>query len=203
MKTNTNNRTIRMVQLALFTAIIILMTFTPIGYIKTPGLEITLIVVPVTVGAIVMGPMAGAILGGVFGISSFIQCFGLSPFGAVLLSINPVGTFIVCMIPRILMGWLTGLIFNAIKRVDKTKSVSYAVASLAGPLLNTAFFMSALVLFFYNSDYIQGFVTGLKVTNPFTFIIAFVGVNGLIEAGVCFILGTAISKTLDVIAKRS
>jgi uncharacterized membrane protein len=77
MNTTTNFRTNRMVQLALFTAIILLMTFTPIGYIKIPGLglAITLLVVPVTVGAIVLGPVNGAFLGGVFGVTSFVQCW--------------------------------------------------------------------------------------------------------------------------------
>lgn len=49
--------------MALLVAIILLMAFTPIGYIKTAGLEITLIVVPVAVGAVTLGPTAGAILG--------------------------------------------------------------------------------------------------------------------------------------------
>ena len=56
-----------LVEMALLVAIILLMAFTPIGYIKTAGLEITLIVVPVAVGAVTLGPTAGAILGGVFG----------------------------------------------------------------------------------------------------------------------------------------
>lgn len=203
MKTTTNFRTIKMVQMALFTAIILLMAFTPIGYIKTFGLEITLIVVPVTVGAIIMGPVSGAILGGVFGITSFIQCFGISPFGAVLLGINPVGTFILCMVPRILMGWFTGLIFVGLKKWDKTKTISYAVANLGGPLLNTVLFMTTLILLFYNTEYIQGIASSLGTTNIFAFVAAFVGVNGLVEAGVCFVVGTAISKTLDVIYKRT
>ena len=75
-----------LVEMALLVAIILLMAFTPIGYIKTAGLEITLIVVPVAVGAVTLGPTAGAILGGVFGITSFIQCFGMSTFGVALFS---------------------------------------------------------------------------------------------------------------------
>lgn len=93
-----------LVELALFVAIILLMAFTPIGYIKTAGLEITLIVVPVAVGAVTLGPTAGAILGGAFGITSFIQCFGMSAFGAILLEVNPFFTFLVCVPTRILEG---------------------------------------------------------------------------------------------------
>ena len=93
-----------MVELAVLIAIILIMAFTPIGYIRTLGLEITLIVVPVAVGAVTLGPMAGLILGTIFGITSFIQCFGMSAFGVMLLSINPVFTFIVCVPTRMLMG---------------------------------------------------------------------------------------------------
>ena len=77
-----------LVEMALLVAIILIMAFTPLGYIKTAGIEITLIVVPVAVGAVTLGPAAGAILGGVFGLASFLRCFGLNAFGAMLLSIN-------------------------------------------------------------------------------------------------------------------
>lgn len=203
MKTNTNKRTLKMVQLGLFTAIILLMAFTPLGYIKTPGLEITLIVVPVSVGAIVLGPAAGAILGGVFGLTSFIQTFGGGPLGAALLSISLVGTFVLCMLPRVLMGWLAGLIFKAMKRWDRTRLFSHATANLAGALLNTVLFMTTFVLFFYNTEYIQGLVTTLGATNPLHFILLFVSMNGLIEALISFVVGTAVSKAIDVFTTKS
>ena len=75
-----------LVEMALLVAIILIMAFTPLGYIKTAGIEITLIVVPVAVGAVTLGPAAGAILGGVFGLASFLRCFGLNAFGAMLLA---------------------------------------------------------------------------------------------------------------------
>ena len=203
MKTTTNFSTLRLVQLALFTAIIFLMAFTPIGYIKTGGLSITLLVLPVTVGAIVLGPVSGAILGAMFGLTSLIQCFGLDPFGTTLFGISPVYTIILCFVPRILMGWLAGLIFRVVHKIDKRKSISYIVGSLAGPLLNTILFMSAFVLFFYHTDYVQQFVTGLGASNAFTFVIAFVGINGLIEAGINFVAGTAVSKAIDLFARRA
>lgn len=203
MSTMNSRKTTTMVQLALITAIIILMAFTPLGYIRTPGLEITLLVVPVTAGAIIMGPMAGAVLGGVFGVTSFIQCFGWSPFGTALLGISPVGTFIVCLVPRVLMGWLAGLIFTGLKRNEKTRRISHGVASLAGPLLNSILFMGTLVLIFYNTDFIQGIATTLGTKSIFSFVIAFVGINGLIEAGVCFVLGIAVTKTVDIVYQKS
>lgn len=197
MKTTTNFRTLRMVQLALLIAIIIIMNLTPLGYIRTLGLSITIVGIPVIIGAIVLGPAAGAILGGVFGITSFIQCFGLEPFGTMLFGINPVFTFIICMVPRILMGGLTGLIFKSIKKVDKTKGISFAVTGLLGSLLNTILFMSALVLFFYKTPQIQQFSTELGSTNVFAFVILFVGFNIVAEAILGLIVGGGIAKAID------
>ena len=202
MSTKRNRKTVYMVQLALLIAIILIMAFTPIGYIKTLGLEITLIVVPVAVGAVILGPLGGAILGAVFGLTSFLQCFGLSPFGEVLLGINPVFTFIVCFIPRVGMGWLTGLIYKGLCKAPSMKHVKVVIANLCAPLLNTLFFMTALIVLFYQSDYIQGFVASTGASNVFAFIVAFVGFNGLIEAGLNFVVGSAITKALQVALKN-
>lgn len=188
-------------EMALLTAIIILLAFTPLGYIRTFGLEITLIVVPVTVGAVTLGPVAGAVLGAVFGATSFIQCFGMSPFGAVLLSINPFATFIVCVGSRILMGWLTGLIYQSLKNIQPVKKAAVVLANLIGPILNTCFFMSTLVLFFYQTEYIQELAESMGVSNAFAFVVAFVGINGVIEAAACFVAGSAISKALQTVLK--
>ncbi len=203
MKPKADLNTHRLVQLALFVAIIILMDITQIGYIVKPGMSIALIVIPVTVGAIVLGPAGGAILGTVFGLTSFAKCFGADATGVLLLSLNPIGTFIMTMLPRFLMGWLTGLIFKALKRIDKTKGISYAVASLAGPALNTVLFLSAMIIIFYNTDVVQGMAASFNTKNVLGLVIAVAGINALIEIAVCFIVGTAIAKTIDVFAERS
>lgn len=204
MKTISNVRTLKMVQLALFTAIILLLAFTPIGYIKLPvGLSITLIGIPVIVGAISLGPVGGAILGAIFGLTSFAQAFGMEPFGTMLFGINPIGTFITCLVPRILMGWLTGLVFQGLKKVDRTKLVSYLITSLAGSLLNTVLFMTSLMIFFYNTDLIQSMAADLNVTNIFALVIAMVGINAVAETIVNGILGTAISKPIDMLNQKN
>lgn len=201
-QTRLTDKTRRLVYMAILIAIILVMAFTPLGYLKTAGLEITFIQVPVIVGAILMGPTAGAILGGVFGLTSFIQCFGLSAFGAALLEINAVCTFILCFFSRVLMGWLTGLIFRALQKVDRTKFVSYAVTSLAAPILNTVFFVGGMILLFGSSSYIQGLMAEAGAANLLSFAVAFVALNGVIEAAACFLLGTAISKALASALKR-
>ena len=186
----------RMVEMALLIAIILLMAFTPIGYIKTMGLEITLIVIPVAVGAVTLGPAAGAILGGVFGLTSFIQCFGMSAFGSMLLGINPFTTFLVCVPTRILTGWLTGLIYQGLRKVKPVQKISVVLANLFCPLLNTFFFMTTLVVFFYHTEYIQSIASSMGAANALLFVVAFVGVNGIVEAAVCFVAGSAVSEAL-------
>ena len=177
-----------MVELALMVAVILVMSLTPLGYIRTPGLSITLLTVPVAVG--------GLICGLTFGLTSFYQCFVGGAMGTVLLGINPFGTFVTTVVTRTLEGFLTGLIFKGLHSIKGVKKFSYYIASLCCPLLNTLLFMSSLVLFFYNTDYVQAFVTALGAKNPLIFVVIFVGVQGLIEAGICFIVASVVSRAL-------
>ncbi len=196
---NRNERTVRLAITGLFTALIILMAFTPLGYLRTAGAEITFIVIPVALGAILLGPTGGALLGGIFGLTSFIQCFGFSAFGATLLSINPFFTAVVCLVPRVILGWAAGLIFKAINKNENRELVACGAACLAAPLINTVLFTGLLILFFWNTDYIQGLSGG---RNILAFVPFFVGLNGALEAAACFILGTAVGKALLAVKKR-
>lgn len=193
-------KTRRLTQLALLVAIMLVLAFTPLGYLKLgPALEITFMTIPVAVGAILLGPASGAFLGGVFGLTSFIQCFGMSQFGATLLGIDAVRTFLVCMVSRVLMGWLCGLIFKALHKLDKTRFLSYAAASLSAAVLNTVFFMGLLMLLFGQTDFILNMRGGMNLV---AFLAAFVGIQGVVEAIVAFALGTAISKAVSVVLAR-
>ena len=191
-------KTLKLAQLALLVAIVLVMAYTPLGYLRTLGLEISFLMIPVTIGAIVLGPVEGAILGLVFGLTSFATCFGSSPFGVALLAINPVYTFIGCVVTRVLAGFVTGLIFKVIKKIK----FSYEITSLLGPVFNTLFFMSALVLFFYNTEFIQSVAASFGTTNPFAFVIAFVGLQGLVEAVACCVIASIISKNFDKFVNR-
>lgn len=190
-------KTLEMVQMAVLIAVILIMSFTPIGYLRTAGLEISIITIPVVIGAMIIGPKAGLVLGLVFGLTSFYQCFGMSPFGATLLGINPVATFLVCVPTRGLMGWLTGVIYKAIDKLDKTGWVAYFVGGLVGAFLNTLFFMGMLLICFWNCEYIQNLNATFGNLNPFAFVIAFVGINGLLEMPAACIGGGVISKALN------
>lgn len=199
MKKNTFN-TRFLVELAVLIAIELLLEITGLGYLKTGPLEFTIMQVPVIIGAIVLGPLAGAILGTVFGLTSFWQCFGKSLFGVTLLGISPFSTFVVCVVPRFLMGLLCALVFKWLKGMKKT-SLRCGISGLCGALFNTILFMGFLVALFGKSDYIGGFIQQFGNGNIFKFVIAFVGVQGLIEAVICCIVGASVSYALLKIKK--
>lgn len=162
---------------AMLASIVVLMAFTPVGYLQIGIVKMTFIMIPVAVGAVTLGEKSGAFLGLVFGITSFLQCFGLDIFGTTLMSINPIYTFIMCLVPRVLMGYLCGLVYKALARFKK--GIAVVVASLSAPVFNTLFFMTLLMLFFGNSDYIMSMRDG--TANLWAFLVAFVGLNGVME----------------------
>lgn len=192
MKNDQSKKTLQLVQMAVLTAIIILMAFTPLGYLKIGVVSITFLMIPVAIGAILLGPVAGAILGGVFGATSFAQCFGMEPFGTTLMSINPFYTFILCFIPRILMGFLVGLIFKALMKLPEQRIFPYIVASASGAILNTILFVGALVLLFGNNATVREMFGGAAWVIITTLITA----NALIEIAVSLVIGTAVTKAL-------
>ncbi|SEH85012.1 Uncharacterized membrane protein [Ruminococcus flavefaciens] len=183
------------VLLGLLTAIIAVFSFTPIGSIPVGPLVITLNIIPIAIAAITMGPIGGAIIGGVFGIFSFLQCFGigiLSGMGAILVDINPVFAFIQRFVPRLLDGFLAGLIFQLLSKLTDVR-ISCFVTGFFTALMNTAFFMLSLVFLFGNTDYVQGLMKGKSVI---PFIISFVGVNALVEMIVCTLITGAVGTAL-------
>lgn len=192
-------RLIQMAQLAILIAIMFIFAFSPLGYLKIGLIEITFMVLPVAIGAIILGPAAGAVLGAVFGLTSFIQCFGMSTFGVFLLSLNPILTFITCMVPRVLCGWFSGVLFRAMQKFDKTRVISYFVASLSTALLNTLFFMTAIVVFFWHNDSFIATMTEWKLPTDslWIFLVTFVGLNGVVEAIANTVLGGAIAKAVS------
>jgi len=201
-RSKNHNKTRNLVQVAVLISMLLVLEITNIGYIKFGVLEMTIMQVPVIIGAITMGPTTGAFLGGVFGLTSFWQCFGKSPFGAALLGINPLYTFLVCVIPRILMGLLCGLIFKWLQKIDKKNIMSYFGASLAAALINTILFMGMLIALFGNTDYIVTMQKAMGTVSILGFVVAFVGIQGLVEAGLCSVLGTGISKSMGRIPKN-
>ena len=196
-------RILRLTQLSVLVALLLIFGFTNIGYIKIGVIEITLNIIPVAIGAIVLGPSAGAICGTVFGLTSFWQAIsGMSAFGAMLVNVSPILTFILCFVPRILEGYLTGLIFKGLSKVSKNNSFPCAVSGLACPVLNTLMFVGLFILLFGKTDVFASLYGQSAASNIVAFFAWFVGLNGVIEAIAGFIIATAISKALLTANKR-
>lgn len=182
--------------LGLLTAVLLVMSFTPLGYLNLGPLAITLNMIPVAIGAIALGPAGGAVLGGVFGITSFLQCLGIggtSAMGVATFEISPFLTFIHRFFPRLITGVATGYIFRLMKTV-LNRTIAGFVAGFSAAFLNTALFMSTLVLFFGRTDYLQSLINGKSII---VFIITFVGINAVFEMLVSTIVSGMLAKALE------
>lgn len=195
MKTNQDLRTLT--RLALLVAIELVMKAVGLGSVPMGPLYMSFLTLPIAVGAITMGPMAGVVLGGVFGAVSFYDAVtGASAMTGALFQVSPLHTFILCVGMRMLMGLLVGLIFQGLKKADHKGTWSYFVSSMAAPGLNTLLFMGYIVLAFYNCDYVQSLVANKGASNPFMFVVLLVGVQGVAEFLVSGILGGIVARAV-------
>ncbi len=181
--------------MGLLTAVLLVMSFTPLGYLNIGPLAITLNMIPVAIGAIALGPKGGAFLGAVFGITSVLQCIGIggsSPMGVILFEISPLLCIIQRFVPRFLMGLLTAYIHKAISKTVARGTAPF-VAGFSAAFLNTVLFMSLLVLLFGNTEYLTELMGG---KNVLVFICTFVGVNAIFEMIASTVFTGIIAKAL-------
>ena len=185
----------RLTLLALLAAVMVILSSTPLGYLNIGPLAITLNVIPMGIAAAALGPTGGAVVGAIFGLTSFLQCIGVggtSAMGVITFGISPLLTFIQRFLPRLLAGLLVGLIHRfLVKKIGK-KTACFITGFLAA-FLNTVFFMSALVLLFGNTDYLQELIAG---RNIIVFICTFVGINAVSEMVASTLITGAIGSAL-------
>ena len=170
----------QMVTTAMLCAVLLVMSFTPLGYLNIGPLAISFNMIPVAIGAIALGPVGGMILGGMFGITSFLQCLGIggtSAMGVILFEIQPFFAFVQRFVPRLLAGLLSGYAYLGMKKLTNS-TIAYFVTGFLAALLNTVLFMVALVLLFGNTEYLQSLMAG---RNVLVFICTFVGINAVVE----------------------
>jgi len=191
-----------MAQTAILLSIVILMAFTPLGYLRIGALTITFVSIPVVIGGMVVGPISGLILGTAFGITSFVQAFLGDAFASTLFTLSPVRYFLMCVPTRMLMGLFSALIFKGLKKLGG-KTWYFFATGLIGAFLNTLFFMSALVLFFFESELIQGYYNTIGAKSILSFVVIFVGINGVVEMIVCSIVGGGVAKVVSRLIKKT
>ena len=192
-----------LVQLAMLICIQLVMKAIGLGSVPVGPLYMSFLTLPIAVAAIIIGPAGGAITGAVFGLVSFKDALtGGSAMTSALLGVSPVHTFILCVVTRTLMGLLAGVVYSLVKQFDHRRTWSLFVGSISAPLLNTLLFMGYICLVFYHTDYVQNLVNTFGVSNPLAFVVALVGLQGLIEAVAVGVVGGIVYKSLSAFLSR-
>lgn len=222
MRKNTRSRQIfNMTTLAVLIGIEAIFCFVPIlGSIQIGPVVATLAMLPVVIVACIYGPMFGGILGFVAGLFSFIvwtfidnanpSAMMFTPWNAITGDYHNYWTIVICFVPRILTGVFAGLTNKYLGKLFKLEEkdgskkttleiVFYAIACVIGSLTNTALVLFG-TYFLWGKDY--ALYAGMDFSLLLGVILGIVGTNGLFEAAVCGIIGTTVSKSLNVVAKQ-
>ena len=207
---NTDNKIKRIVLTALFSAIIIILNFTPIGYIQLPLIKATIIHVPVIIGSILLGPKIGAALGTVFGLTSLynntfaptLLSFAFSPF----IPLPGAGkgswiSLIVTFLPRILVGIFPYYAYKFLKKLLKEKYnlLSLTLSGIIGSMTNTVFVMN-LIYFLFRDAY--GKAYNLTVKAVYKTILTVIFANGIPEAILAAVITAAVCNVLQKYKKH-
>lgn len=202
----TKKDTRQLVSVALMAAIVILLANTPLGLIQLPIIKATTVHIPVIIGAVLLGPSAGAILGGVFGICSMISnttaptllSFAFSPFLAEDL-LGIVKTLWIAIGCRILIGVVAGWVWIGLQKLKVSPWVALPLTGFIGSMTNTIFVMGSIYLLLA-SQYASAKEVALDAV--WGLIMATVTASGIPEAIAAAVLVTALGKALLVFFRR-
>ncbi|MDR1669891.1 MAG: ECF transporter S component [Oscillospiraceae bacterium] len=177
-------------QIALFAAIIIVMTFVPyVGYISYGVLSITTLHLPVLLGGVLLGPAAALILSAVWGVTCLINAFLINPIeGAIFL--DP----LISVVPRVLVGVVLVLLGLTLMKTKLPLWLRAAIYAGLGTISNTVFVLSAISLF--------GGETIVPLGDTLQTIISVViSVNGALELGLAVVLVPILTLRLKKLIK--
>ena len=168
-----------MVQMSFLLAIMVLLTFTPLGFIMIPTGAITIMHIPVIIVAVVLGPFYGGLLGGTFGVLSMIKATigAVSPVDLLFSPVsspNILGTIIMTMLPRILLGVVAGYLFQLLQRWDSRKIWSVAVSAAVASVVHTVLVLGCLSLFFQAITIMEVLLTLLNLNGSLEVLAAVV-----------------------------
>lgn len=198
----------KLVQLALLAAIIIVLANTPLGMIQLPIIKATTIHIPVILGAILLGPLAGGILGGVFGICSVVSnttaptllSFAFSPF---LSTTGVPGMFKALWVSlgcRILIGVVAGWLWRVFRKINLPEIAALPLVGFLGSMTNTVLVMGSIYVF-YAEQYAKAM--NQAMTAVFGLVMATVTGSGIPEAIAAAILVGVIGKALLKVLPRT
>jgi len=188
-----SGKTRELVQLSLLIALEAVMTFTNLGFIMVPPISITTLHIPVIIGAILLGPTKGGILGGAFGVFSMIKAtfFAASPADMLFspfLSGAPVQSLVMCVVPRILLGVFAALLFRLLKKITK-ETLAIGIAAILSTVLHSVMVLGSMWLFFNAMPLRDVFVTVASL-------------NCIAETIAAGVIGVAVCKPLLSFLRR-
>jgi len=187
MKTEKTLNTQKLVLLALLSAIVIVLQLLAI-YTRPlfPAFAISLVLMPIVVGAALIGVEAGAWLGLVFGLAVL-----LSGDAAAFMTIDPFGTIVVVLAKGVLAGLFSALVYKLL--AGKNKTWAAIVAAVVCPLVNTGVFVLGVYLFFLPTVSAWGLTAGFENVTTFIFI-GMIGINFLVEMTINLVLCPSIIR---------
>lgn len=196
-----------MVSVALMAAIVIVLANTPLGMIQLPIIKATTVHIPVIIGAILLGPSAGSILGAVFGICSLISntmaptllSFAFSPFMSTSGIPGAMKAIWISVGCRILIGVAAGWLWIALERLRVNQLIALPIVGFAGSMVNTITVMGS-IYFLFAQQYAEA--REVAVTAVWGLIMGTVTASGVPEAIAAAILVLALGKVLIQIFKR-
>lgn len=198
MSSRNENKTFKLAILGVLTAIVIIQTFIPfLGYIPVGPLSLTIIPITVIIAAFVFGPGNGAIIGGIWGMITFIRAFiaPTSPL-APLLFTNP----LISVLPRILIGVIAAYAFIAFSKTKLNSAWSMRLAALLGSMTNTILVLG-LTYLFYKEPYANAL--GMDVSEVLPAILYILVTNGIAEAILSAIIAPIIARPLLRLNKKN
>lgn len=185
----------KMVGLAIFTAVVIVLQLLG-SFIKVGSFSISLVLIPIVVGAAVYGAGAGAFLGGVFGVVVTIACINGSDVGGNLLfTQSPALTILICMVKGIAAGAAAGWVYRLL--AGKNAYLAVAVSALAAPVVNTGLFCLGMRFFFY--DTLVAWAAGQSLV--YYVFIGLIGVNFLLETLINLVCSPIILRILNAVKR--
>lgn len=183
-------RTNQMVGTAVFTAIVFVLQFVSM-YLRFSTFSITLVLMPVVVGAAMYGLLSGAWLGFVFGVAVL-----LTGDAAAFLAVNAIGTIIVVLLKGALAGLAAAAVYKLLEK--KNRYLAVFAASVVCPVVNTGVFLLGCIIFFM--DTVTEWAGGTDVGKYMIF--GLVGVNFLIELGINLLLNPIIVRIISIAKKQ-
>lgn len=177
--------------MGVLTAIVIVLQALAIG-IRFGTFSITLVLIPIVVGAALYGWKAGAWLGFVFGVVVLMTDAG------AFLAVSVPGTVITCILKGVLAGIAAAAVYRLLE--NKNRWAAILAAAVVCPVVNTGVFLLGCLVFFY--DTISEWAAGAGFANVGAYlIIGFVGLNFVVETLINLCLSTVIMRVLSIVKK--